>query len=219
MSAAPKREVSQKELANSVLGLSARQIRNLEDEGLPHRADGRRKLYPIPEAVQWYLQHKKRKALERVEQADYDEAKARREQARARQEEIKLAKEEGRIITREAAEKTYGAALDQVRRELLNMPGRWGAQAGFEEPRKGEKFLKGIAREILDHLSGAVADRVAVGGEQDLPEEFPGYGALTEAGVETFSDLLDVDDLEEVHGIGPVTAGKIRDELGGEAVA
>lgn len=206
-------EVNQKEFA-ALVGLSARQVRNLEDEGLPHEAEGNRKSYPLPEAVQWYIQRKREEVVREFEKADYKQAKARREMARARMAEIDLAKEEGRLISKEVVDQTYGEAMDQVRAALMNMPGRWGAQLGFDEPRKGEEILKRIARETLDHLSGPAADRVAVGGSStEIPHDFPGRGPLLEAGIETFSDLLALEELEEVHGIGPVTASEIREEL------
>lgn len=45
-----------------------------------------------------------------------------------------------------------------------------------------------------------------------LPEDFPGYAALDEAGIHTYAQLRKVKDLLEVPGIGPATAEKIKEE-------
>lgn len=210
-------EVTQKELAR-ILGLSTRQIRNLELEGLPHRADGNRKLYPIPAAVDWYIRRREEQARAEFQTTDYDQARARYEMARARLAEIEVAKEEGKLIPVEVVEEIYGTKmLDPLRSAILNMPGRWGAQVvGFESPREGEAALKRIATELLELFSGQAAAEI----ESDytpLPDDFPGRRALEAAGIETMTDLLQVDDLRAIPGIGPATERKIRRALEGDA--
>jgi len=49
----------------TILGLTTRQITNLEAEGIPCRAVGNRKLFPIPEAVRWYVERERRRAVGR----------------------------------------------------------------------------------------------------------------------------------------------------------
>ena len=211
-----KSEVNQTELAG-ILGLSTRQIRNLEVQGLPHRSEANRKLYPIPGAVQWYAEHRRDLALAEAQSGDFKEAQRRREIARARQEEIALARQEERLVLREHHDEQCGRAFDLVRTALLNMPGRWGAQMGFDSPREGEAALKRISVEILEELSDAAADHIAMGGADPLPGGFPCRSMLVAAGVETVSDLLVLDDPRSIRGIGPAGARKIRkalDELG-----
>lgn len=43
-----------------------------------------------------------------------------------------------------------------------------------------------------------------------LPDDMPGHAALAAAGILTMADLLAVDDLTGIDGIGPATAHKIR---------
>lgn len=202
------REVNQKEFA-AIIGITPRRVRDLEDFGLPYRSEGRRKFYPIPDAVQWYIERKQEEGRSNLKQLTAQEAKERRERARARKAEIEVSKIEGELVTREAVDRRYGGALDRVRTAIQNMPGRYGAQMGFEDPRDGEQALKEVAHEILDHLSGVVADAVEIGAVEELPDDFPARAKLEEAGVETLADLMALDDLEEIHGVGPVTAGKI----------
>lgn len=47
-----------------------------------------------------------------------------------------------------------------------------------------------------------------------LPEDFPGYGALEAAGLTTYAKVRkSLDTIEEVEGIGPATAEKIREAM------
>ena len=40
------------------MGLTSRQLKNLERLGMPCHSAGGQKLYPFPEAVQWYVNFK-----------------------------------------------------------------------------------------------------------------------------------------------------------------
>lgn len=207
-------EVTQVELAR-ILPLTTRQLRNLEREGLPHRADGRRKLYPLPEAVDWYIRYRENLARAEFDNVDYERARARYETARARLAEIGVAREEGRLIPVEVVEEIYGDRLmDVLRTGILNLPGRWGAQlVGLDSPREAEAILKRIARELLQEFSGPAAAALEAEGDDTLPEDFPGRRALLEAGVATWAELLAIDDLEAIRGIGPATAKRIREAM------
>lgn len=205
-----RRELNQTELA-AHLGLTTRQIRNLEAEGLPHRAEGNRKWYPIPEAIQWYIEWKRQEVLRDIEKVDFKKPRARKMAAEARMAEIELAKEEGRLLPREVLDETYGRMLDLVRRGLLNMPGRWASHFSPLPPRKAEAIIRRAVAEQLEELSSMSAHLQADAG--DLPDDFPGVKRLREAGVESFGDLLRTEDLQEIDGIGPKTEQRILDAL------
>lgn len=215
-----KREVSQVELSG-IIGITTRQIHNLEREGLPHRAERRNKYYPLPGAVEWYMRRKQDEARAETESTDFEEARARREAARARLAELEVARVEGKLIPRDVVENVYGdRLLDVVRSSLLNMPGRWGAQVvGIESPREGQALLKRVSSEILEELSGAAADDLESDGDAGLPDDFPGRDALAAAGVESVAELVDIDDLRGIPGIGPATERKIREALEGGRAA
>lgn len=201
---------------SALIGRSARRIRQMHAHGIPHKKDGHQVLYPLPEAINWWIQRKRDEVLNQVERVDHQEAKARREAARARKEEIELEKRLGSLLTRDAHDGPLGEMLDLVRSTLMNAPGRYGALfVGLDDPRDAEKRIKEMVLEVLDHLSGPAADELEVGGAKELPEDFPARDKLLAAGVETYADLLAVDDLQDIHGIGPVTEKKILDALDG----
>jgi phage terminase Nu1 subunit (DNA packaging protein) len=211
------KEVSQEGLAE-IIGLSTRQIRNLEKDGIPHRAEGMRKFYPIPAAVQWYMKRKQDEAMASLGEIDYHEARARREQARARMAEIEVAKAEGRLVERDVVHAVYGGkVLDVLRAGILNVPGRWASQVvGLESPREAEAILKRVSAELLEEFAGPVADGLESGGSS-LPDECPEVDRLRAAGIETMSDLMGVDDLKSLPGIGAVTERRILEWLEGDA--
>lgn len=51
--------------------------------------------------------------------------------------------------------------------------------------------------------------------DDDLPDDFPGHAALTAAGITTYGELRDVEDLTDISGIGEATAEKIKVALAG----
>jgi len=53
-----------------------------------------------------------------------------------------------------------------------------------------------------------------------LPEDFPGHASLEAAGLTTYAKVRkSLDTLEEVEGIGPATAEKIREAVGASSEA
>jgi hypothetical protein len=47
-----------------------------------------------------------------------------------------------------------------------------------------------------------------------LPDDFPGHAALETAGITTYAQLRKAGNLDDIVGIGPATAQKIRESLG-----
>jgi len=214
--ARPKSEATQRQLA-ALLNLTTQQIRNLEDKGIPHRADGRSKLYPLPDAIVWYVDFKVAEALARRGGNGgevFEDARSRREQARARMAELQVARQEGELIPREVVDDVYGKKLLEVLRAgILNMPGRWASQVlGLKKPREAEAALKRIAGELLEEFSGPVADAFERAGDE-LPADVPGRELLVAAGIETVAALEELEDVRTVPGVGAATARKIREWL------
>lgn len=115
-------ELSQKDLAQ-VLGLTTRQIRNLEEQGMPARAEGNRKLYPIPDAVRWYVQRQVDQAAEAAKPDAYEKARARDMEARAEQRELEVMEARGRVVPVERWATEVRDYLTTMRSRLLALPG------------------------------------------------------------------------------------------------
>lgn len=156
-------EVNQKDLAR-ILGLSTRQIRNLEAQGLPHRAEGNQKLYPIPESVQWYMQQAVDRAQDKAESQEKAESERRKLAAEAKLAEIKAAEAEGRLIPLEVYEEDLSRTLDAVRAKLLNIPGAWSpAVVGCRDVPTALTRLRPLVHSMLGEVVG-LAD--------ELPDEW-----------------------------------------------
>lgn len=151
-----KREVRQKELAQ-ILGLTTRQIRNLEAAGMPHRAEGNTKWYPLPDTVIWYTERKVESALTEAQRTDYEEARAREMAARAEKAELEVAKMRGELIHVDDLERLLSAPLAQMRARLLALPGRI-ASALPMPPVDALEIIEPIVHEFMAELSEDDAD-------------------------------------------------------------
>jgi phage terminase Nu1 subunit (DNA packaging protein) len=115
--------ITQQELA-ATLGLSTRQIRNLEAQGLPHEARNNGKFYPKPGAVQWYVAFKMEEATKKAAPKDMEEARLRSAVAEATLVELELAEREGAMIRVDEIDKILAPPLTAVRAKLLNLPSK-----------------------------------------------------------------------------------------------
>lgn len=209
----PSAQVNQTELA-AMLGLTTRQIRNLETDGLPFQASGNGKLYPIPAAVRWYVQFRETRAAEAAASNSYQEALTRKAVADARTAELKLAQLENTLIPLAVHQEVLGRVLDRVRARIRNLPGAWAERlVGVDEPREMVKLLRDVVREISAELSGSAVQLVVNARQEEIPPDFPEAATLRRAGIEIFAELLDVDSMESLPGIGPAKAGRIRAAL------
>ena len=207
-------EVTQKELAE-VLSLTARQIRNFDDLGLPSKP-GRRgtRLYDLREAVAWYVERER----ERARPSDSALGRAKLEQAEleVRRRRIEVAKAEGELIAIADHRTVVGKVADAFRAALLSVPGSWGPQiVGIPTPAEGTEAMRVCSEGLLRDMA-SVADSLELEGEvaaDSLPEDFPGYRALAAAGIGTFVDLRELEDVARVRGIGPKLAKRIVDEM------
>lgn len=213
-------KVDQQELAE-LFGVSPRTIRNWQADGMPVEGQRNgRKIYEAADCISWRVEQARAKARRAAADVEAEglptkqESQRRRAAVRAREAELDLAEREERIVDRAAFREVLSELLSVLRRAILNVPGRWAAQlVGLNSPREAEKVLRRMARDLLRHLSGPVADAVETGGAAELPDDFPGAEALRASGVVTVPELLELDDVQAVDGIGPARAEAIRDRL------
>ena len=200
-------EVNQRDAA-AVLGLTTRQIRNLDEAGIPSRPaeDGRSRVYDLVEAVPWYIREIREQ--NRTDDSDLDRAKLEKEQLEVRRRQMELAKAEGDLIDVDDHRTVLAKVLDAFRAAVLSVPGSWGPRiVGIQSPAEGTEAMRVCSEELLRDLMGAAGQLEDSGGS--IPEGFPGHRALTAAGIQTFADLNTLDDVTQISGIGPKLAEQI----------
>lgn len=160
-------EVNQTGLAE-LLGLTTRQIRNLEREGMPHRADGAKKLYPIPGALSWY--YKRQFVAEQP--TSLEEAKLRKLSAEAEIVELELGEKRGQLLSIDFVRKDWERLLYAFRSRLLNAPSRWAADlVGLDTVEAVEAKLEAMIEDAMGALS-----EDATGYADDGDDDSPGGG-------------------------------------------
>lgn len=148
------KEASQTQLA-SILGLGTRQIRRLEKAGMPHRAEGNAKLYPLPDAVQWYIERKMREAEEGATPSALEDM---RQQKLALEVELKrrqAAEARGELVPLTWMEEQFEEAATTWAAIVRSAPTRYGATVRPDDPSAGEEALERMVDDLLDELSHA----------------------------------------------------------------
>lgn len=145
------REATQAEIAG-ILGLQTRQIRNLEAQGLPHRAEGRRKFYPLPEAVRWVRDRDVATVLADVAPTGFDEARAREMAARAEKAELEVRKMRGELVDVAEWEREFSGPLAEIRAQLLALPGRIAAELPLP-PAQSVEIIERVVHEVMSEVS------------------------------------------------------------------
>ena len=81
---------SQKEVGE-LLGVTARQVHNLTEKGMPRRVQNGRPEYPWPDALKWYIAFKVSAEAAKADPIDLEKARARKMAADAELTELELA--------------------------------------------------------------------------------------------------------------------------------
>ena len=93
----------------------------------------------------------------------------------------------------------------------------YGVGGKYYGPGKGIEVPLSVARSLgkvpAPETTAAQAAPAPVG--DGLPDDFPGRAQLVAAGLDTMSAVRAHEDLTQVEGIGPATAGKIQEALEG----
>lgn len=107
-----------------------------------------------------------------------------------------------------------GTAADEPKAQDANAPdmNRYYYPPGTTEPQLRPEFANAGA--AAPTVSTAVPEAEAKPVRGPLPEDFPGHGALESAGLTTYAKVRkNLDTLEDLDGIGPATADKIREAM------
>ena len=193
--------------------MSTRQVRNLEAEGLPYRAEKNEKWYP-PTSIAWYWERKEREIRADAEDSDYQRALTRKTMADAKVAELKAAQLEEGLIPMAVHQEVLGRVLDRVRARFRNIPGSWADRlVGVSDPKRMLILLREMVDDVSSELSSEADSVVANIRRQELPPDFPEVTTLRKAGIELFAELLDQEDLTVIPGIGPARAERIETAL------
>lgn len=159
--------VSQGEIAE-VLGVVARQVRNLEKEGLPREVDG----YPVARCVRWYVEFKATEALQRARPraeapSDRSEAELRKAIAEAGLLELKLERERGDLVEVAAYDAELRRILFGVRRVINNLPGMLASQIlHLQELAEARRIVRSVRDNLLRELQ-TIAERSDADAEEE----------------------------------------------------
>lgn len=149
------KSATQTELA-AILGLSTRQIRNLEAEGMPHEAVDGRKRYPLPGAVHWWADRRTAKALESAESSDLDRERTRLVAAQARRAELELATAMELLMPVEMHEEQVAGVMATLRARVVAVSGSWPMQLEGRRAREIHETLRTrLVPELIADLRSA----------------------------------------------------------------
>lgn len=178
--------LSQKDAA-SRLGITPRQLRRLDDSGIPRTDDG---TYPWPRVRDWYLEFKQREAIDRTlggstngnSSKAYYAARARKEAALADLREMEVQERRGELLHIDDLEELVAAPLDRLRTQLLALPGTLAPRLADRELPIGEvaTLLRDEIYLFLEDLSADIPFPDAAA--EEAAEEEVEYLTQKEAG-------------------------------------
>jgi phage terminase Nu1 subunit (DNA packaging protein) len=144
------------------LGLSTRQVRNLEKSGLPTRSRGGKKLYPWGGCLAWYISFKVQTAVTAASPADFDEAKTRKMAAEAEIAELDLAIKRQQLITQDDHRREMVTWVEPIAAALRAFPGRHATQlTDLSTPGEVEMVLQKGINEIMEQVQRLDPEPVA----------------------------------------------------------
>lgn len=143
-------EWGQKEIAR-ILSLTTRQIRNLENEGMPCRAEKNRKFYG-PDAVRWYYERDVQRRVEQLAPTDFNDAKAREMAARAEKAELEVRGLRAETIDMDDLETLHAKPLAHLRSFMMALPGRIAAELPMPAVEAVE-IIEPIVHEVMREMS------------------------------------------------------------------
>lgn len=145
--------IIQKELAER-LGLDVRQVRRLEDAGMPTRTRKGRKDYPWPDALKWYIGWKVESGVARRTPGSLAELELRELGAKVRLAEIKVAEAEGNVVPVDAMRRQMEAIHHATAGAIRSLPQYAGEIVELASMAEARLRLEKIANELLLRARG-----------------------------------------------------------------
>ena len=157
--------VSQIELA-ALLGVTPKTIRSWQRAGMPVEQRGRRGVasrYSVADCVEWAIQRAEAQARAMPDDADFEQARARKVAAEAGLAEIALAKARGEVVELDTAAKAVGAALATTRARLLQIGAKVAPQADLQPDEATlQALLDDAIHEAIEPISGGALEIVGL---------------------------------------------------------
>lgn len=202
-----------RETLAAVLDVTPRHVTNLEkDHGMPSgRQDGRRRVWDLKVVGPWFYRYTRNET--RSTPSDLEAAKAEKARLDIRRQQIELDRLEGRSIDVDDHRRAVAHLADGIRAAIVALP-TWGPRiVGIRSAVDGAAMMRDVANHLLREMRRVGEGMRVATPDTELPDDFPGVRPLRAAGVETVGDLLGLDDVGAVKGIGAKTRRKIQRAL------
>lgn len=145
--------INQKELA-TILGITARRIRQLKDDGLFVR-DPKTKKYNLPKSVQEWIRYKVEAETATSATVNYETERAQHEEIKKKIAALRLRRYKGEIHEAADIEAVMSDMLVRFRGKLLAMPTKLAPMlVGVLDPNEIVDIIKAEVYEALTELSG-----------------------------------------------------------------
>lgn len=155
--------LTQREVA-ALCNLSTRQVRNLEEQGLPFRSEQGRKVYG-PDAVVWYWEQKLAEVEGERDETPIEAARRREVEARAALKEMEVGERSRELMPRDEALDRLEEALLLVDTTLRGQPRKlaadWARRLGVKEAQALE-----MVEAMIEDVRGSLLEAgEALGGD------------------------------------------------------
>jgi hypothetical protein len=159
--------IIQRDLATR-LRLDVRQIRRLEDAGMPTRVRSGKKDYPWPESLHWYLDYKVEAEVARRMPSTKTDLENRELQLKVRLSELKVAEAEAKVFPAQVVRRRLELVHQQTAAAMRALPQYAAEFVGLQSLAEARLRCERIANELLARARG---DDDQDEGDPDDPEE------------------------------------------------
>ena len=192
------------------MGLTTRRVLQMIEEGIVIK-EGRGK-YPLQANVTNYIEHLKRLAEGTGKRSELGHEKLLTARIERMRRELEYAQQEGSLVTVESHRAAMAEAFDLVRSNIRNLPGAIAPRlVGLDDARDVQQIL---APAVDDALRAIVTKAEARIGDDGLPEDLPARNQLRDAGITSLIELLEIEELTILPGIGKARAAQIQAWMG-----
>jgi phage terminase Nu1 subunit (DNA packaging protein) len=190
----------------SWMGVTSRRVLQMIEEGIVTK-EGRGK-YPLKSNVTNYIEHLKRLAEGTGRRSELGHEKLLTARIERQRKELQFAQQEGSLVTVESHRAAMAEVFDLVRSNIRNLPGAIAPRlVGLDDARDVQQLLAPAVDDTLRAIVGRAETRIS---DDGLPVDLPSRTILLAANVKTLVDLLEVESLTSLPGIGKARAAKIR---------